>query len=331
VRASGLRLITVALVLVLSSACGHHQGPTQPPPTAPGLQCPVDVSTESLDANPTIVTYSSPTASAGTPPYTITCTPPSGAAFTIGTTPVQCSVVDAAAQTANCSFTVRVQSAPKLSVTTFLAFGDSLTYGTTSASPTLLLNDIADSYPTKLQRLLRSRYQTQNPVVLNDGIGGERVVGQSNFSLGGIVRLPQSVAEHPSDVLLLMEGSNDLLNSYEDGVAPAIEGLRRMIEYARSHGVRHVLLATIPPMRAGGARHRDAAAALVPGYNDQVRGIAGSEGVPLVDVYSVLVDKMYLIGVDDLHPTPQGYDLIAATFLESIKGNFQEPRSLRAR
>ncbi len=333
--AFGLRLVTAGLVAGISVSCGHHGTPTQPPPPppVPTLQCPANVTSESLDGNPATVTYPAPVASGGTQPYTITCTPANGTAFVIGTTPVQCTLVDAAAQNASCSFTVQVQSPPKLTVRTFLAFGDSLTLGKTSASVTLLLNDVPDSYPTKLQQLLRSRYQTQNPAptVLNDGVDGERVIGGSFFSpLGGTERFPQSLAANPSDVVLLMEGSNDLLNYYEDGIGPAVKGLRAMVEYGNSHG-RRVFLATIPPMRSGGAHHRDAAAALVSGFNDQVRGVAAEEGVPLVDVYSAIwPDKMNLIGADDLHPTPQGYDLIAATFMDVIKAKLEEPRALRA-
>jgi lysophospholipase L1-like esterase len=275
------------------------------------------------------VTYSSPTATGGTPPYTITCTPASGASFSIGTSPVQCSVVDTAAQTASCTFAVQVLPPPKLSVSSFLAFGDSLTLGKTSASPTLLLNDVPDSYPTKLQNLLLSRYQTQKPApyVLNDGVDGERVIGASFFSPGGTERFSLSLDANRTDVVLLMEGSNDLLNYYESGIAPAIKGLRAMVEYGQTHG-RRVFLATIPPMRSGGAHHRDAAAALVPQFNDGVRAAAAAEGVPLVDVYSAIwPDKMNLIGVDDLHPTPQGYDLIAATFADVIKARLEEPRA----
>lgn len=328
-RASLLRLLTVEAVAIMSVACGHHT-PTQPPPPTPVLECPGNVTAESLDGNPTPVTFSSPNANGGTPPYTITCTPPSGAAFAVGTTPVECSVVDSKSQYAICAFSVRMQPAPKLSLTRFLAFGDSLTYGVTSASPTLLLSNVPDSYPTKLQLLLQSRYQTQNPVVLNDGIGGERVFGYSALSPGGgIYRFPHSVADNPSDVVLLMEGTNDLLNSYDAGIPNAIKGLREMVDYAKSKGLR-VFLATIPPIRSGGARHRDAAAVLVPGFDDQVRALAADEGIPLVDVYNSLVDKMYLIGVDDLHPTPQGYDVIAGAFRDSIKANLEEPRPLRA-
>ena len=44
-----------------------------------------------------------------------------------------------------------------------------------------------------------------------------------------------------------------------------------------------------------------------------------------LDVIKALENRLDLIGVDDLHPTPQGYDLIAATFFETIRATLEEP------
>jgi lysophospholipase L1-like esterase len=63
---------------------------------------------------------------------------------------------------------------------------------------------------------------------------------------------------------------------------------------------------------------------MIPGFNDSIRQIAARQGVPLVDVYRALENRMDLIGVDDLHPTPQGYDLIAMTFFDVIRATLEE-------
>ena len=44
-----------------------------------------------------------------------------------------------------------------------------------------------------------------------------------------------------------------------------------------------------------------------------------------MDVFEALENRLDLIGVDDLHPTPQGYDLIAATFFDVIRATLEEP------
>jgi lysophospholipase L1-like esterase len=237
---------------------------------------------------------------------------------------VTCDAVDRANRDASCSFFVSV-TRPRLVATRFLAFGDSLTLGVTSAAPTILLANRPDSYPFKLGALLTARYQTQTPESLNDGVGGETAARTPASQSVGRLRLPGSLdANHP-EVLLLMEGTNDLLSG-QSGADNALIALEEMVILGRARGAR-VLLATIPPQRAGGARNRDRVAGMIPGFNDSIRQIAARQGVPLVDVYRALENRLDLIGVDDLHPTPQGYDVIAATFFEVIRATLEESPS----
>jgi lysophospholipase L1-like esterase len=269
------------------------------------------------------VTYDAPQVSGGVAPVAVTCAPISGAPFPVGATTVTCTAQDAATNRSECSFRVSVTQ-PRLVATRFLAFGDSLTAGTTSAAPTILLVNNADSYPFKLHRSLTSRYQSQIPEVLNDGVGGEFASKPGFAGPSGLSRLPGSLDANRPEVLLLMEGTNDLLD-LQPGADAALDALEDMIRIAQGRSVR-VMLATIPPQRAGGARHRDAVAAIIPSFNESIRQLASRERVPVVDVYNALKDRMDLIGVDDLHPTPQGYDVIAATFFEAIRATLEEPR-----
>ncbi len=95
-----------------------------------------------------------------------------------------------------------------------------------------------------------------------------------------------------------------------------------MIDNARSRGLR-VFLATIPPENASSQcipQCRGSNAGLVPPFNDQVRSLAASKSVPLVDVFQAFHgDVLTLIGPDGLHPTAAGYHVIADTFFASIK------------
>lgn len=316
------------MAVVLVSACGGKT-PTQPPPEPEGpyIVCPADFQIESFEGNPIPVGYALPGASGGTPPLTVTCMPESGTTLAVGEHTITCTVNDGASKTASCTFKATVTTPPRLAATTFIAFGDSITLGVKSdplpstASPLWeLVPQVVqpDAYSITLERSLRERYRLQTPVVFNEGYGGEKVDGAPTGSPSGILRLPIVLAAHrDAEVLLLMEGTNDLLD-YETGAARAIEGLRRMIDYARQRGFE-ILLATIPPQRAGGARSRDRVAALIPGFNEQIRVLALSEGVPVVDVYDAMKDKLYLIGVDDLHPTPQGHVVIAQTFFDAVR------------
>jgi lysophospholipase L1-like esterase len=304
-------------LLLFAPVVGCGDSPTGPSGPGPALTCPANVTTESLDGRPAAIEYAVPSAVGGSQPVTVSCAPASGSPFAVGSTTVTCSAQDSANRRTECSFMIRV-TRPVLTSARFLAFGDSLTWGVTSPSPTLLLlGGGPDSYPGKLQSLLVARYQSQTPEVLNDGIGGETTVG-------GRQRLPASLDQHRPGALLLMEGTNDLLAG-DAGANAALTGLEEMVRTAKARGVR-VFLATVPPQRAGGARHRDRVAAMIPAFNDSIRQIAAREAVTLVDVYNALKDRLDLIGVDDLHPTDQGYDVIASTYFETIKTTLEERR-----
>jgi lysophospholipase L1-like esterase len=303
--------------VALAARCGDS--PTGPSGPGPTISCPAPVRGESLDGRPVIVSYPTPQATGGQQPVTVTCAPASGTAFAVGSTSVTCEAQDRANRQASCSFFVSVVR-PRLVATRFLAFGDSLTLGVIRDTPTLLLANRPDSYPFKLGQRLTARYQTQTPESLNDGVGGETAAPTPASQSVGRQRLPSSLDANRPDVLLLMEGTNDLLSG-ETGATNALVALEEMVILGRARGAR-VLLATIPPQRPGGTRDR--VARMIPGFNDSVRQVAARQGVPLVDVYRALENRLDLIGVDDLHPTAQGYDLIAATFFDVIKATLEE-------
>ena len=319
-----VQLGRVAWVIAPMSMAGCGGGPAKPTPIPPvvlSLICPADVRAESRDGESVLVSFDSPQPSGGTQPVAVSCTPQPGAMFPIGATAVTCTASDSRGQSNTCGFTVTVLPPPRLALTRFLAFGDSLTEGKLGLAPLVLPVVFQDAYSSALQRLLSARYVTQTITVIHDGVGGERVVGMTEHSPGGVVRLQESINASRAEVVLLMEGSNDL-GAGREAAQEAIEGLQEMIEKAKERGVR-VLLATIPPQRAGGARHRDAAAALVPEYNNNVRALAVREGVVLVDVYDVMKDRIDLIGPDDLHLTHQGYEVVAQAFFDAIKGSLE--------
>jgi lysophospholipase L1-like esterase len=252
---------------------------------------------QTLNGLPLPVNFAPPQAAGGLLPLTFGCSPASGAAFPIGTTTVVCTVTDALNEPVSCNFTVRVLGPPRLSTTRILAFGDSITAG-----------EVFDTYPERLRAKLAIRYQTQTPSVVNDGLSGE------NAFPSGRGRLPSAIDATRAGALLLMEGTNDL-NGGATGASLAIQALTDMVRLAKSRGVV-VLLATIPPQRPGGVRNFTAP--LVAGFNDNVRALAQSEGVPLVDIYAVMIGDLSLIGPDDLHPTVQGHEVIAQAFFNAI-------------
>jgi len=330
--ASGLHALVIVSTL-LAGACGRDD--TGPSPVGPAIACPAAQAAQSPDGHAVAVSYPAPTVSGGTAPVTTTCTPPSGTPFSVGMTTVTCTARDARQQSASCSFGVAVAGPPKISASKFVAFGDSITAGELDPACTItsargfeawLLDheqavtfaiDLTAAYPTKLQALLTARYTTQMPSVTNRGVGGECVTSASCVP-DGISRLPAVLGADAPQVLLLMEGINDINNGGAGAIPRVVSGLQTMIGQARSRGVQ-VLLGTLLPERVGACR--GFAPAAVPPANDAIRALAASQNVDLVDLYAAFNGEASttLIGFDGLHPTAAGYDTIAQTFFDSIR------------
>ena len=340
-------------------ACGGHRstGPTQSA-DPPSIACPIPPPpVESLDGSAQPVSYPAPTVSGGQSPVNTSCLPVSGSAFPIGTDTVTCTTSDARARSATCTFPVVVEPPPVLTVKSFVAFGDSITWGEDGTSAASIFPEGQrvfiqlpqdERYPDILQQELRARYQQQQQLsVKNAGCPGEELskpgvfnpscFGERADDPSALARFNSIVSLHQFDVALFMEGSNDVNDAPGDSKAipTAVGYLQKMIDLAKANGMK-VIVATIPPMVPPGIASRTLGASFVPTFNDQVRGLATSEGVPLADVYAAFGSDATLIGFDGLHPTPAGYRRIADTLLTAIKGSLEAqpsgiPASLRRR
>ena len=352
----GRRSFFVALgawtVLPLAACGGSKTGPT---PNAPQITCPAAPDpVASLDGSAQVVSFPAPTVTAGQPPLHTSCIPASGSSFTIGTTTVTCTTSDADARTASCSFEIVVLPPPMLSVTSFVAFGDSITWGedgsnTASAVGQHVFVQLPQGqrYPDILQQELQARYRQQQVSVMNAGCPGEflntlpantpefndKCYGIRQDDPSALRRFTTIASLRQFDAVLFMEGSNDANMAAADSLVlgSAIGSLRTMIDTAKGSGMR-VIVATIPPMVPPGIPDRTVGAAIVPTYNDTVRALAASEAAPLADVYQAFgSDAPSLIGFDGLHPTPAGYQRIADTFLAMIKSSLETtPTTARA-
>ena len=273
------------------------------------------------------VTYTAPTAEGGQSPVTVTCTPESGTMFGIGQASVECTAEDSLARTASCSFPVTVTRIPSISKTRFLAFGDSITYGEVSfpvsssgglGTSFKLVQVPSAAYPTVLGKQLVARYSSQDDSisVANYGLGGEKAVNARDrfFAALNTVR---------PDVVLLMEGSNDIALGEDGAASSAAREIGIMVGEARRRGM-FVFLATIAPGRPGGSK--TISPILLTDYNNRMRSVAASTGATLVDINAALAtDVTRYIGVDGLHPNEAGYAKIAETFYNAIRSQFELP------
>jgi lysophospholipase L1-like esterase len=301
----------------IAACSGSPSGPTA---AALSLQCPAPQTVASPTGLPIPVTFALPTTTGGTAPIATTCTPASGVSYPIGTTSVTCTALDANRQTATCGLLVTVTAPPRLSVTRYVAFGDSITEGLPRTISPALLDPAPDgSYPLVLQSLLRARYTAQTVTVLDEGVGGE-IVGD------GLKRLPGVLTSDAGGALLLMEGANDLNQFGVTAPDIIVSGLRDMIRLARARSMR-VFVGTLLPERANGkASHPE----LVAPTNDKIGLMASTEDAVLVDLFAAFggVPDPGLISSDGLHPTAAGNERIAQTFYAAIRARLEAPAAL---
>lgn len=309
------------MLLAFATACSSPSTPT-PDPGVPVLSCPADQRIVSATNLPTTVVYPKPTLTGGTAPVDSSCTPVQGTTFALGATRVSCTTTDARQQTSSCSFFVNVLPGTTLAAARVLAFGDSITEGKINSLTAATLADTcpADAtaapwtYPRVLASSLGVQYPSQTVPVTDCGIGGEQATQ-------GVSRLPIALTLATYDVVLLMEGANDL---NEEGVTggsrqTAIDrvstALVSMIRSARSG--RTVFVGTLVPQRLGGKAARPD---WVEPVNNRLRTVVPAEGAVLVDLYQAFGGSPDpLIGPDGLHPTAAGYQRIAETFLAAIR------------
>ncbi len=277
----------------------------------------------SPNGGPVAVPFTTPTASE---PAVIVCTPASGAPFPVGTTTVQCTGTAANNQTGSCSFTVTITPPlPRLAKTNFLAFGDSMTQGEVS-NPISTTNDAdgfpaftlqivpSAAYPRQLQLQLSSRYTQQVVQMTNAGIAGET-------ASHGAQRFPGIMSSLRPEVVLLLDGANDLSALGEAGFSSAIAAIESMAKEARLRNAR-VFLANLPPTRLGG--RNSISDSTIQAFNVRVASIARGENAILVDLHSAMAGAVNTyIGADGLHPNEMGYQKMAETFFTAIRADLE--------
>jgi lysophospholipase L1-like esterase len=295
---------------LLALAAGACSSPTEPTPPTLAITCPADVAAVSNDGKAVVATYTTPTATGGSAPLTVACAPPSGSSFPPGSTSVTCTATDVQSRTATCGFAVKVSVPPRLALTKFMAFGDSMTSGKPGTVYAFGVEDYPGSYPTDLYTAFVARYTAQSFVMSKQGWPGEP-------TSVAVTRLQSTLPAVKPEVVLLMDGANDLSGGDPTAIAPAVANMRQMVVSSKTAGAR-VFLANLPPQVKGGSRA--GGYALVPTYNVELAEVARETSVPLVDVYKALnTDPGSYIGPDGLHPTTAGYQKIADTFFPAIQ------------
>lgn len=309
-----------AAALTLAACGGGSSAPTAPtPPTPPVAVVPITMACaapsplRTATGQPVPLAYALPQASGGTSPLTVTCTPPAGTPAPVGQTTVTCTATDARAQTTTCAFAVTVSVVPTLTVERFLSLGDSFTFGTTSRA---LERELAgDTYTQKLEFLLRERYPDQAFTLTNAGVPGQFMDQIED-------RYPAALRQSNAQVLILQGGANDLNTEGTRSIGDIVARLERMTRDAQGRRVS-VILATLTPQRPGSSKGTTAPADIRT-LNARILDLCRRYQAGCADLYAAFGgEQSPLIGTDGLHPTLAGYDLIAETFFEVIRREFE--------
>jgi lysophospholipase L1-like esterase len=214
-----------------------------------------------------------------------------------------------------------------------LAFGDSLTYGTSNVvvGGLKVPVSIARPYPLGLRTLLRQQAQFgQYALVTNAGWPGEQVTRGDAVTPGGELRfqactsgLANCLHPHtpnpndyvaPHDLVVVLEGVNDLI----DGAQPERirDALRRMTLQSRAQGSQ-VLLTRFDSV---GIDERTGTYAVDPALNEAL----GTLVFGLAVEQATLRERFTAIEIcpDGLHPTQIGYDRMAEIVFRKVRDAF---------
>jgi len=196
-------------------------------------------------------------------------------------------------------------SSPALAID-IIAFGDSITSGTGSHT---------GGYPARLEQLIESRGKPCT--IYNLGIPGER-------THQGVHRITTTLDTVPADIILIMEGTNDIRSGYPWQTTKL--NLQLMIDTAKAKGVTPVL-ATLTP-----SDQRNSEVLIPNKYNPMIRELAEENGIILVDQFAAVEQLWESLNDDGIHPNDAGYLYLAKTWDQTIDemisptGKFQDPR-----
>jgi lysophospholipase L1-like esterase len=331
VKQQAVRIAMVAFAALLTAASCSPTGPTPPPPPPPvpdppSLSCGEGISRATVNAGGLIVSYDTPQATGGQGAVTVSCAPPSGDNFPIGTTEVKCTATDTLNRKTECAFPVTVAKLATLSKVKYFAFGDSITAGeiTVPISGSIFTGAGAihkqvvvpgSSYPAVLQRTLQGRYASQAAQisVANFGLGGEKAINARNRFLAGIISVQP-------EVVLLLDGFNDIPGGADGAASSAANEVGIMAAEARLRGMR-VFIGTPTPGHAGS---RQIDPFLLVDYAGRMRALAARENATLIDFYTLMLPgATQYIGVDGLHPNELGYAKMADILFQAIQSAFE--------
>jgi lysophospholipase L1-like esterase len=192
---------------------------------------------------------------------------------------------------------------------TYVAFGDSITYGI------MRMVDLEGevhpelAYPERMREALATFYGPAFP--LNLGVPGDS-------TYDGALRVDSDLAGLNALYFVLMLGTNDCISG-RFSVDSSIENLAYIIDASAHRGMR-VIVSTIPPRKD---RFGDRPFVLnnIAAFNLATAGLAAEKGIGFIDTHGTFMAtnppdgwKALLEDIGGNHPSPAGHIIIAGLF-----------------
>ena len=167
---------------------------------------------------------------------------------------------------------------------------------------------------------------------INAGVGG-------HSSAQGLRRIKQDVLDHQPDVVVILFGTNDMRVDSPKVYVPAAQyrkNLRAMVDACAELGAR-VVLCTPPPIEADTyfTRHKKedfdkhgGLEKLLQDYHAAAQAVAARQGLPIVDLYTVLRREPEWLSKDGVHPSPQGNSILAKHIAEAVTPLLPKPTAV---
>ncbi len=180
----------------------------------------------------------------------------------------------------------------------FVAFGDSLTYGWM----------VEKGYLKFLQEMLEIRFPGNRVMIINRGIPGDTAAD-------GRRRLKRDVLESEPDLVFIQFALNDAYTGYSP--ENYRDNIHEMIKVIREKTESEILLMTSVLLNNEKENNR------INKYYRVLSEISKNEGLPLVEVHRYWERKLTegydfsnLVQTDMVHPTDEGYRLMAQAIME---------------
>ncbi len=189
----------------------------------------------------------------------------------------------------------------------YIAFGDSITFGI-GDDATRPLSELG--YPGRLDNMLAARGIIAT--VANAGLPSEATAE-------AVTRIDQVLRDTPGDVLLLMEGTNDI--NAQVSIETASFNLDRIAKKAEDRGLKVIHASIIPRLPSA---NRDADNQIGAALSANLRNLAWDKKRGFADPFEVYFwqtadfTTLFVGGADKLHPKATGYDKLAEVWADVI-------------